>query len=93
VTSIFIRILLLVFFLTTVGESRDLYVYKAPDLQALARNKSLRPHPGNPKIGLVLSGGGARGLAHVGVLRALEKYNIPIDLIVGTSMGSVVGGF
>ena len=40
----------------------------------------------------MLSGGGARGVAHIGVLRALEKYHIPIDLIVGTSIGSLVGG-
>ncbi len=45
-----------------------------------------------PKIALVLSGGGARGITHVGVLKALEKYHIPIDLIVGTSIGSLVGG-
>ncbi len=45
-----------------------------------------------PKIALVLSGGGARGGAHVGVLKVLEKHNIPVDLIVGTSMGSFVGG-
>jgi NTE family protein len=45
-----------------------------------------------PKIALVLSGGGARGGAHVGVLKELEKNKIPIDMIVGTSMGSFVGG-
>ncbi|MBZ0114949.1 MAG: patatin-like phospholipase family protein, partial [Thermoanaerobaculia bacterium] len=45
-----------------------------------------------PRIGLALSGGGARGLAHVGVLQALESLNIPIDYIAGTSMGAVVGG-
>ena len=45
------------------------------------------------KVGLVLSGGGARGITHIGVLRGFEKYNIPIDLIVGTSIGSVIGGF
>ncbi len=43
------------------------------------------------KVGLVLSGGGAKGLAHVGVLKVLEKHRIPIDYIIGTSMGSVVG--
>lgn len=43
------------------------------------------------KVGLVLSGGGAKGLAHVGVLKVLEKNKIPIDYIIGTSMGSVVG--
>jgi len=46
-----------------------------------------------PKIGLALSGGGARGGAHVGVLRALRELGIPIDYIAGTSMGSVIGGF
>jgi NTE family protein len=45
-----------------------------------------------PKIGLVLSGGGARGAAHVGVLRVLEELQIPIDYVAGTSMGSIVGG-
>jgi NTE family protein len=43
------------------------------------------------KIGLVFSGGGAKGLAHIGVLKALEENNIPIDYIVGTSMGGIVG--
>jgi NTE family protein len=44
------------------------------------------------KVGLVFSGGGAKGLAHIGVLKALEENHIPIDYIVGTSMGGVVGG-
>ncbi len=44
-----------------------------------------------PKICLVLSGGGARGAAHVGVLRVLEEYRVPVDCIAGTSMGSLVG--
>src|SRR5690348_8104223 len=48
--------------------------------------------PARPRIGLVLSGGGARGAAHVGVLRVLEQMHIPIDAIAGTSMGAVVGG-
>jgi NTE family protein len=45
-----------------------------------------------PKIGLVLSGGGARGFAHIGVLKVLEKNHIPIDYIAGTSMGAVIAG-
>jgi len=45
-----------------------------------------------PKIALVLSGGGARGFAHIGVLRALQELRVPVDIVVGTSMGSVVGG-
>ena len=48
--------------------------------------------PRHPKIGLVLSGGGALGIAHVGVLKALEELRIPIDYVAGTSMGAVVGG-
>ena len=45
-----------------------------------------------PRIALVLSGGGARAFAHIGVLRALHDLRVPVDLVVGTSMGSVVGG-
>lgn len=47
--------------------------------------------PRRPRIGLVLSGGGARGAAHIGVLRVLEELRIPIDCIAGTSMGAIVG--
>jgi NTE family protein len=43
-------------------------------------------------VGLVLSGGGAKGLAHIGVIKALEENNIPIDFITGTSMGAIIGG-
>jgi NTE family protein len=49
--------------------------------------------PGRPKIGLALSGGGARGAAHIGVLRVLEEMRVPVDYVAGTSMGSIVGGF
>ena len=44
-----------------------------------------------PRVGLVLSGGGARGFAHIGVLKALEEAHIPVDFIAGSSMGSVIG--
>ncbi|MBV2131941.1 patatin-like phospholipase family protein [Pseudomonas sp. MAP12] len=47
--------------------------------------------PKRPKICLVLSGGGARGAAHVGVIKVLEEYRVPIDCIAGTSMGALVG--
>ena len=43
------------------------------------------------KVGLVLSGGGAKGVAHIGVLKVLEEAGIPIDYISGTSMGALVG--
>ena len=45
-----------------------------------------------PKVGLVLGGGGARGAAHIGVLKELERMRVPVDAIVGTSMGAIVGG-
>ncbi len=48
--------------------------------------------PHRPRIGLVLSGGGARGAAHIGVLEVLDDLHIPVDAITGTSMGAVVGG-
>ena len=43
-------------------------------------------------VGLVLSGGGSKGLAHIGVIKALEEHRVPIDYIGGTSMGAIVGG-
>ncbi len=48
--------------------------------------------PRRPKIGLALGGGGARGTAHIGVIRMLEQLHIPIDYVAGTSMGSIIGG-
>ena len=45
-----------------------------------------------PRIALVLTGGGARGAAQIGVLRVLERYNIPVDFIAATSMGAIIGG-
>lgn len=46
----------------------------------------------HPKIGLALGGGGPKGLAHIGVIKVLEKNNIPIDFIAGTSAGAMIGG-
>ena len=48
--------------------------------------------PARPRIGLVLAGGGAKGAAHIGVLKVLEALRIPVDMVAGTSMGSIVGG-
>ena len=61
-------------------------VYADPESESAANIKQ------RPKIGLVLSGGGARGFAHIGVLKKIEQLNIPIDVVVGTSMGSIIGG-
>lgn len=57
---------------------------------ASAQSRSARDD--RPRIGLVLSGGGARGLVHLGVLRALEDLHVPVDAIAGTSMGAIIGG-
>ena len=48
--------------------------------------------PERPKVAVVLAGGGAKGLAHIGVLKVLEEAGVPIDIVVGNSMGSIVGG-
>ena len=45
-----------------------------------------------PTVGLVLSGGGAKGFAHIGALKVIEESGLPIDYIAGTSMGSIIGG-
>ncbi|HZF14693.1 MAG TPA: patatin-like phospholipase family protein [Steroidobacteraceae bacterium] len=50
------------------------------------------PASGRPRIGLVLAGGGAKGGAHVGVLKVLEELHVPVDCIAGTSMGALIGG-
>lgn len=55
---------------------------------AFSQNDTLK----KPKIGLVLSGGGAKGLAHIGVLKVLEQAGVKVDYIGGTSMGSIIGG-
>src|SRR5580692_4136655 len=60
---------------------------RALELAQLPRDPLLRP-----RICVVLSGGGARGIAHIGVLKVLEDLKIPIDCIAGTSMGAIVGG-
>ena len=53
---------------------------------------SARPAGARPRIGIALEGGGAKGLAHIGVLEWLEEHHIPIDYVAGTSMGGLIGG-
>ena len=60
----------------------------SPKVRALPKSSE----KDRPKIAVVLSGGGAKGFAHIGALKILEKEGIPIDIIVGTSMGSLIGG-
>ena len=57
-----------------------------------AQEDSVPSEPQRKKVAVVLSGGGAKGMAHIGVLKVLEKAGIPIDIITGTSMGSIIGG-
>ena len=61
-------------------------------LSATAFSQDTTSVSARPKVGLVLSGGGAKGAAHIGVLKYIEEAGIPIDYIAGTSMGSIVGG-
>ena len=58
--------------------------------QMRARMDKIRKH--RPTVALVLSGGGAKGIAHIGVIKYLESLGIPVDLVVGTSMGGLIGG-
>jgi NTE family protein len=75
-----IRLVLLLLLLTSFSAITSL------ELMAAEAKKQ------RPKIGLALSGGGARGAAHIGVIKVLEELRIPIDYIAGTSMGAVIGG-
>ena len=78
----FLHILLSITLLWSISDT--IYAQDAP---ARPRLKGERP-----RVGVVLSGGGAKGMAHVGVLKVLEELNIPIEYIAGTSMGSIIGG-
>ena len=78
-----VSILLFCFPYTTIG-------------QEVTQETNVSAHPPStevyPKVGLVLSGGGARGFAHIGAIKVIEELGIPIDYVVGTSMGSIIGG-
>lgn len=67
-----------------------LYLSSAPAVLAADSDKTAALP--RPKIGVALSGGGARGLAHIGVLQGFEELRVPVDYLAGTSMGSIVGG-
>ena len=61
-------------------------------LLTASATRAERATPQRKKVGLVLSGGGAKGMAHIGALKVIKEAGIPIDYIVGTSMGSIIGG-
>src|SRR5262245_8692359 len=81
-----LRVSRVILFLVWAG-LRGLLSPRPPSAAGPAANPQKRP-----KIGLVLSGGGARGFAHIGVLEWFEQHRIPVDYIAGTSMGGLVGG-
>lgn len=71
-----------------------LFILEIGNAQTITISQSTsKEKKGRPKIGLVLSGGGAKGFAHVGVLKLIDELGIPIDYIGGTSAGALVGGF
>ena len=80
------RFLIIVVFglLALTASAQDTIVPAATGKTAAASHR--------PKVGVVLSGGGAKGFAHIGALRVIEEAGIPIDYIAGTSMGSIIGG-
>lgn len=61
-------------------------------LLALSAAAQAQTSPSRPRIGIAFSGGGAKGIAHIGVLRVIEELRIPVDYVAGTSMGAIVGG-
>lgn len=70
------------------------FIFSSPLLcaKALAQTSEVSTVSSRPKVVLALGGGGTRGAAHIGVLRVLKEEGIPVDAVVGTSMGSLVGG-
>jgi NTE family protein len=69
----------------------QLLIFVVLPINLLAQD-SLRPQTNRPRVGLALGGGGALGLAHIGVLQYFEEHHIPIDAVAGTSMGGLIGG-
>ncbi len=78
-------------FIALAGPILSFTLLVSPEVSARSDNVVDEP-ASRPRIGLVLGGGGARGAAHIGVLKELERLRIPVDAIAGTSMGAIVGG-
>lgn len=77
---------------TVFGRSLALITALVLAIPAIAQDSAGVTGADRPRVGLVLGGGGARGAAHIGVLRELERHRVPIDAIAGTSMGAIIGG-
>ena len=89
----FKKIIFAIFFLPFVIYSQTIHNISVPTrTQHLPFGLTYQVPEFNPRIAVALSGGGARGISQIGVLEALEENKIPVDIIVGTSMGSVIGG-
>nr|HPN37527.1 patatin-like phospholipase family protein [Melioribacteraceae bacterium] len=86
--------LVIILFISNIAFfGQDTTIYKFDFTQKrLPFNLTYTDYVNKPTIGLVLSGGGSRGLSQVGILKAFEEKNVPFDYIIGTSMGSIVGG-
>ena len=78
--------------LTFIASAQDTIVEMHHDTIAVKSADTIAPVSHRPKVGVVLSGGGAKGFAHIGALRVIEEAGIPVDFVAGTSMGSIVGG-
>lgn len=79
-------------FLALIMNAQDTIAEVQTDTVPVVKTDTVAPVRHRPKVGVVLSGGGAKGFAHIGALRVIEEAGIPIDYIAGTSMGSIVGG-
>jgi len=73
------------------GKLVTLFFLMLPPVTAIHATEPVAEAPARPRIGLVLGGGGAKGAAHIGVLRVLDQMHIPVDCVAGTSMGALVG--
>lgn len=71
----------------------ELFLFLIVTLAEAVAGQTVAGEPGRrPRVAVVLSGGGAKGMAHIGALKVIERAGIPIDIITGTSMGSIIGG-
>ena len=91
-TSIFFSFIVLLFCAQIFAQQEERIIKPEYVIRKLPFGLEKRRPVQMPTVGIALSGGGARGISHVGVLKALAEYNIPVDIIVGTSMGSIIGG-
>jgi NTE family protein len=87
-----VRALILTLLLAATASAETMVIQAPGIVRRIDSIQWLSPVKSHPRVALVLSGGGARGFAHIGVLRAWEEAGLPLDLIVGTSVGGILGG-